>query len=79
MVDEYTRECLAIDVTGSIRFSRVIEVLARLISVHGASRYLHSDDGPEFVSRAILRCLQQTLLLSGTKLACQLVSYEVLA
>ena len=31
IVDEWTRECLAIDVAGSIRSSRVIEVLARLV------------------------------------------------
>ena len=57
MVDEYTRECLAIDVAGSIRSGRVIEVLSKLVSVHGAPRYLRSDNGPEFVSRAILRWL----------------------
>jgi putative transposase len=57
VIDEYTRECLAIDVAGSIRSNRVIEVLARLVSVHGAPRYLRSDNGPEFVSRAILRWL----------------------
>lgn len=60
VVDEYTRECLAIDAAGSIRSSRVIEVLARLISVHGTPRYLRSDNGPEFVSRAVLRWLQTT-------------------
>jgi putative transposase len=57
VIDEYTRECLAIDVGGHIRSGRVIEVLARLVSVHGAPRYLRSDNGPEFVSRAILRWL----------------------
>jgi putative transposase len=57
VVDEYTRECLTIDVAGSIRSSRVIEVLSRLISVHGAPRCLRSDNGPEFVSRAVLRWL----------------------
>ncbi len=36
VVDEFTRECLAIDVAGSIRSSRVIEVLSRLVSLHGA-------------------------------------------
>jgi putative transposase len=55
VIDEYTRECLAIDVAGGIRSSRVIEVLSKLISVHGAPKYLRSDNGPEFVSRAILR------------------------
>ena len=57
VVDEYTRECLAIDVAGSIRSRRVIEVLGKLISIHGAPRYLRSDSGPEFVSRAILKWL----------------------
>jgi putative transposase len=57
IVDEFTRECLAIDVAGSIRSSRVIEVLAKLISVRGAPRYLRSDNGPEFISKAILRWL----------------------
>ena len=57
VVDEYTREALAIDVAGRIRSARVIEVLARLVSLHGAPRVLRSDNGPEFVSRAILRWL----------------------
>ncbi len=55
IVDEWTRECLAIDVARSIRAGRVIEVLAQLLSGHGAPRYLRSDNGPEFISRAVLR------------------------
>jgi putative transposase len=58
VIDEFTRECLAIDVAGGIRSGRVIEVLAQLVSVHGAPRHLRSDNGPEFVARAILRWLQ---------------------
>lgn len=46
VVDEFTRECLAIDVAGSIRSKRLIEVLSRLISLRGAPRYLRSDKGP---------------------------------
>lgn len=57
VIDEYTRECLAIDVSGSIRSARVIELLSRLVSTHGAPRHLRSDNGPEFVSRAVLRWL----------------------
>ena len=57
VVDEWTRECLAIEVAGSIRSSHVIDVLARLVSTHGAPRHLRSDNGPEFVSRAILKWL----------------------
>ena len=59
VIDEYTRECLAIDVAGSIRSSRVIDILTRLVSLHGAPKYLRSDNGPEFVSRAILRWLNR--------------------
>ena len=57
VIDEYTRGCLTIDVAGSIRSHRVIDVLGRLVSVHGAPRYLRSDNESEFVSRAILRWL----------------------
>ena len=54
VVDEFTHECLAIDVAGSIRSKRVIDVLARLVSLHGVPLFLRSDNGPEFVSHAIL-------------------------
>lgn len=57
VVDEFTHECLAIDVASGIRSARVIEVLAKLISVHGAPAVLRSDNGPEFVSAAILKWL----------------------
>ncbi len=60
VVDEFTRECLAIDVAGSIRSGRVIEVLSKLVSVHGSPKYLRSDNGPEFVSRAVLKWLTQS-------------------
>jgi putative transposase len=59
VIDEYTRECLAIDVAGSIRSGRVIELLSKLVSQHGAPSYLRSDNGPEFVSRAVLCWLTQ--------------------
>ena len=55
VIDEYTRESLAIDVAGSIRSIRVIEVLTQLIRLHGAPRILRSDNGPECVSRALLK------------------------
>ena len=57
VIDEHTRESLAIDVAGSIRSGRLIEVLTRLVSQHGAPRHLRSDNGPEFVSKAVLKWL----------------------
>ena len=59
IIDEWSRECLAIDVAGSIRSGRVLEVLSRLVSERGAPRYLRSDNGPEFVCRAVLKWLAQ--------------------
>ena len=57
VIDEWTRECLAIDVGSSIRSRRVIEVLAQLVSTHGAPTYLRSDNGPEFIARAVVEWL----------------------
>ena len=54
VTDEFTKEGLAIDVDGRIRSTRVIEVLSRLVSARGAPRFLRSDNGPEFVSKALL-------------------------
>jgi putative transposase len=54
VTDEWTKEGLAIEVDGRIRSPRVIEVLSRLVSERGAPLYLRSDNGPEFVSRALL-------------------------
>ena len=53
--DEWTKEGLAIEVDGRIRSNRVIEVLSRLVSERGAPLCLRSDNGPEFVSRALLK------------------------
>ena len=60
VVDECTRECLAIDVAGSIRSRRVIDVLSRLVSIHGAPLFMRSDNGPEFVSVAVLEWISQS-------------------
>lgn len=53
VVDEFTRECLAIEVATHLPAERVIAVLDRLFATHGAPVYLRSDNGPEFVAQAI--------------------------
>jgi len=58
VTDEFTKEGLAIDVAGRIRSGRVIEVLARLVSQRGAPAFLRSDNGPEFVSKALLSWIE---------------------
>jgi putative transposase len=59
VIDEWTREVLAIDVAGRLRSGRVIEVLSRLVSDRGAPQVLRSDNGPEFVSMAVLGWLHR--------------------
>ena len=54
VTDEFTKQGLAIDVDGRIRSPRVMEVLSRLVSARGAPAFLRSDNGPEFVSKALL-------------------------
>lgn len=53
VTDEFTKEGLALDADGRIRSPRVIEVLSRLVSERRAPTFLRSDNGPEFVSRAL--------------------------
>ena len=51
--DEWTRECLAIEVATSIDAVRVIVVLERLFAQYGTPAALRSDNGPEFIARAL--------------------------
>ena len=53
IVDEWTRECLAIEVATSLTAERVITVLERLFEQYGAPQVLRSDNGPEFIARAL--------------------------
>jgi transposase InsO family protein len=53
VVDEFTRECLALEVRRSFRAKEVIVVLAGLIALRGAPAHLRSDNGPEFVAQAV--------------------------
>ncbi len=60
VVDEWTRECLAIEVQGRLTANGVINVLRTLIEQHGAPRFLRSDNGPEFIAQAIKAWLAQS-------------------
>ena len=53
VVDEHTRECLAIAVDRSIDADGVVAVLERLATVRGAPRYVRFDHGPEFIALAV--------------------------
>jgi transposase InsO family protein len=51
--DEYTRECLALEVGRGMPARVVIEVLAGVIRERGAPEGIRSDNGPEFIAKAI--------------------------
>jgi len=53
IVDDYTRECLAIEVDTSLGGVRVVRVLEALKNMRGLPRQIRSDNGPEFLSRAV--------------------------
>jgi transposase InsO family protein len=59
IVDEHTRECLAIEVERSISGGgRGGATLARLLAERGEPFYVRSDNGPEFVAEAVKRWLE---------------------
>jgi transposase InsO family protein len=60
IVDEYTRECLALKVGRSITSEDVIDTLAELFAMRGVPRCVRSDNGPEFIAQAIGRWFEKT-------------------
>lgn len=53
VVDEFTRECLALVVRRSFRSADVLDELSTLLVQHDAPEYLRSDNGPEFTATAV--------------------------
>lgn len=59
VMDEFTREGLAIEVATSLPSQRVLTVLERLVATYSAPEFIRSDDGPEFIALAIRGWLMQ--------------------
>lgn len=53
IVDEFTRECLAIDVARRLNSEDVLERLAWLFTLRGVPDHLRSDNGSEFTAEAV--------------------------
>ena len=53
LVDEYTRECLAIDVARQLNSEDVLERLSALLVTGGTPKDIRSDNGPEFTARRV--------------------------
>lgn len=60
IIDEHTRESLAIRVERSIDSGTVVETLADLFERRGTPAYLRSDNGPEFIAYALQRWLRRS-------------------
>jgi putative transposase len=57
--DEHTRECLAIEVGRRMPAGSVCRTLLELFGRRGRPRYVRSDNGPEFVARALTKMLAE--------------------
>jgi transposase InsO family protein len=53
LVDEYTRECLAIDAARRLRSDDVLERLSWLFATRGVPEHIRSDNGPEFTASVV--------------------------
>lgn len=53
LVDEFTRECLAIEVDHRLPASAVVAVLERVVAERGCPAFLRSDNGTEFTALAV--------------------------
>jgi putative transposase len=59
IIDEYTRECLAIMVARKIRNQDVIDLLFQLFILRGIPEHIRSDNGSEFTAKAVRRWLSR--------------------
>ena len=57
IIDEYTRECLAILVARKIKSQEVIDLLFYLFISRGVPEHIRSDNGPEFTAKAVSKWL----------------------
>ena len=53
ILDEYSRECLAIRVKRKLNSTDVVDVLTDLFIMRGVPAFIRSDNGPEFVAKAV--------------------------
>ena len=60
IIDEFTRECVALEVAGSMRSGDVIQVLINAFKARGAPNHIRSDNGPEFIAHAIQKFMSAT-------------------
>ena len=57
VADEFTRECVAVEVEHRMNARFVADTLLRLFAGRGAPKYVRSDNGPEFIAKHLMRAL----------------------
>ena len=65
IIDEFTHECLAIRIDRKLKSIDVIDVLSDLFILHGVPEHIRSDNGSEFVAKAV----QEWITAVGAKTA----------
>ena len=53
VIDEFTHECLAIRIDRKLNGADIIDVLSDLFILRGVPGYIRSDNGPEFLAKAV--------------------------
>ena len=59
VIDEYTRECLAVKVARSLTHKDVLEILTDLFLEHGVPVHIRSDNGSEFTAKNVREYLSR--------------------
>lgn len=59
VVDEFTRECVALEVDYTMTSMDVKQILKRLFQERGTPQYVRSDNGPEFIAKALQAALEE--------------------
>ena len=58
LIDEYSRECLKIQVARKLRSSEVLNALVEVMAGRRVPKYLRSDNGPEFIAGEVQQWLR---------------------
>jgi putative transposase len=59
LLDEYTRENLALEVERGMKAVDVLDILSQVMLIRGVPKHIRSDNGPEFIARAIRDYLEK--------------------
>jgi transposase InsO family protein len=59
LIDEYSRQCLRIEVGRKLKSKDVLDALAGAMAERGVPHHIRSDNGPEFIAREVQDWLEE--------------------